>query len=643
MRPFHVLAGRQIGAVALVTLGVSVLTGWVLDIPHLKSVNTSWASMKPNTAVCFILLGSALAVSKERTRQILGATVVVIASVTLLQYLFEVNLGIDDPFGLVDGGTTEFAARMAPNAAIAFGALGIAAAWPSSSRLKHAAQGSSASLAVALSLVPLIGYLTGDISATGWGSLTKMAVHTAMGLALASGTFALQAWSRTATKGRTIGLLQLPLVTGVFLIFVTVWFASVAGTPAEDSNTGSGVVLLLASATAVAISTAVVHARAANITRLDVEAIRNALQHSLDGVVHLDGRGTIVWADPAFWSYFSAGGEDRLERHWTEVIPDDQRPPISDAVALAPRQGRAEVTVDLGFPGARTVRIVIVVHPLGADQGQYWAFQDVTEQHKAARELARSNEELGRFASVVSHDLKEPLRMVSGYIQLLASRYSGELDETADEFIAYTVEGTQRMHRLIEDLLAYARAGTGAAKTEEVQLSRIVEEAIDALKPSLDDSGAEVHVDALPTLEVRSAMLRQVFTNLLTNAIKYAGTRPPRIQISSRRDADRWIIAVRDHGIGIPEHQRERIFEPFERLHRRDQIEGTGVGLAICARVVEQHGGKIWVQPPREGSGSVFVMSLPDTSNRPTEVPAVSTDVGAFSRQAQGAASARWS
>jgi signal transduction histidine kinase len=611
MRPIHTTVGRRAGALAIIALGTAVLLGWILDIPWLKSVNTEWVTMKPNAAVCFILLGLALLSRTERSRQLFGGTVVAIAAVTLIQYMFELELIIDDPFDLVRDASTPFAARMAPNTAIAFGVLGIGAAWPSSSNLKNAAQGSSASLAVALSVVPIIGYLTGNTSATGWGSLTRMAVHTAIGLAIGSGIIAMQAWSRSAPRARTVGLLQLPLVTGVFLIFVTVWFASVAGTPAEGSNAGSGVVLLLAAATAIAISTAVAHARAATIIRLDVEAIRSALQHSLDGVVHLDGQGNIVWADPAFWDYFAVGEAQRANRHWTDIVPADQRPPISDAMALAPREGRTEVTVDIGSPRVRTARIVMVVHPMGSEQGQYWAFQDVTDQRKAARELERSNEELGRFASVVSHDLKEPLRMVSGYIQLLASKYSGQLDETAEEFIGYTVDGTQRMHRLIEDLLAYARAGTVAGQTREVELAQVVNEALVSMKSRLDESGAEVRVEDLPIVEVQMTQMRQVFANLLSNAIKYSGPRPPRIHISSRLVDDSWHIHVRDHGIGVPAHQRERIFEPFERLHRRDQIEGTGVGLSICTRVMEQHGGKIWVEDPKEGSGSVFVLSLP--------------------------------
>jgi signal transduction histidine kinase len=639
MRPIHTSLGRQAGALTLIALGTVVLVGWILDIPHLKSVNTGWVSMKPNAAVCFILLGLALLSTSERSRRSLASVVVAISAATLAQYLFEMDLGIDDPLGLVTDGSTPFAARMAPNAAIAFGALGIGAAWPSSSGLKDAAQGSSASLAVALSVVPFIGYLTGNTSATGWGSLTRMAVHTAIGLAIAAVIIAMQAWSRTATRGRTIGFLQLPLVTGVFLIFVTVWFASVAGTPAEESNTGSGVVLLLAAATAIAISTAVAHARAATITRLDVEAIRSALQHSLDGVAHLDGRGNIVWADPSFWDYFTVNTAQRADRHWTEIVPADQRPPLSDAMARAPREGRTEVTVDIGSPRVRTARIVMVAHPLGSEHGQYWAFQDVTDQQRAARELERSNEELGRFASVVSHDLKEPLRMVSGYIQLLASKYSGELDETAEEFIGYTLEGTQRMHRLIEDLLAYARAGTGTGHTEEVELARIVNEAIVSMQPLLDESGAEVHVEDLPIVEVQPTQMRQVFANLLSNAIKYSGPRPPRIQISSRLVDGSWRIHLRDHGIGVPAHQRERIFEPFERLHRRDQIEGTGVGLSICTRVLEQHGGKIWVEDPKEGSGSVFVLSLPAMPG--TSLGATSTNGAVSSVQTDQPASAR--
>lgn len=225
-------------------------------------------------------------------------------------------------------------------------------------------------------------------------------------------------------------------------------------------------------------------------------------------------------------------------------------------------------------------------------------------------ELQRSNEELQQFAYVASHDLQEPLRMVASYVRLLAKRYQGKLDAEADEFIRYAVEGATRMKELIDDLLAYSRAGTQEQDIATIDCGVVLQRVLNDLRAAIEESGAEVTHDPLPCIMADEVRLRQVFQNLLGNALKFRSQAPPRIHIGVERDATHWIFAVRDNGIGIDPQHAERIFVLFQRLHTKDKYPGTGMGLAICKRIVERHHGRIWLES-QPGVGTTFFFSLP--------------------------------
>ncbi len=228
---------------------------------------------------------------------------------------------------------------------------------------------------------------------------------------------------------------------------------------------------------------------------------------------------------------------------------------------------------------------------------------------QSVAELGRSNADLQQFAYVASHDLQEPLRMVSSYTQLLARRYKGKLDTDADEFIAFAVDGATRMQRLIQDLLAYSRVRTGGHQFKPTSVDAALGYALDNLRHAMKESGAVVTHDSLPTVIGDEKQLAQLFQNLLSNAVKFRGEDQPRIHVSAKRTDVEWLFSVRDNGIGLDAQYADRIFVIFQRLHNRQEYPGTGIGLAICKKIVERHGGRIWVES-EPGKGATFYFTI---------------------------------
>jgi len=240
---------------------------------------------------------------------------------------------------------------------------------------------------------------------------------------------------------------------------------------------------------------------------------------------------------------------------------------------------------------------------------------------RKVEELARSNAELEQFAYVASHDLQEPLRMVAAYTQLLRERYRGKLDENADKYIEYASEGAVRMQTLIHDLLAFSRVSRKTSTSGSVDCDAAMAEVMMSMGPAIQESGAAVTYDALPAVWAERSQITQLFQNLIGNAIKFRGKEAPEISVHAEKDGSQRLFSVSDNGIGIDPEQAENIFVVFQRLHTRTEYPGNGIGLAICKKIVERCGGKIWVEA-HSGGGSTFKFTLPCEAPAETELSA---------------------
>jgi signal transduction histidine kinase len=250
------------------------------------------------------------------------------------------------------------------------------------------------------------------------------------------------------------------------------------------------------------------------------------------------------------------------------------------------------------------------------------------ELEKAQAELQRSNRDLDQFAYVASHDLQEPLRMVASYLELIARRYKDKLDAQGEQFIGFAVDGAMRMRTLIRDLLAFSRIGSDEKAPVPVDMSAAVRTAMEDLKVAIAEKHATVTYEPLPTIPGHPSLLVRLFQNLIGNATKFCTEAAPRVHISGRHEGGEWIFSVADNGIGIESEYRDQIFVIFKRLHGREQYPGTGLGLALCKRIVEHHGGRIWMDSER-GKGSTFSFALPAPGEPTAPAPAQSNAGGA--------------
>jgi PAS domain S-box-containing protein len=357
---------------------------------------------------------------------------------------------------------------------------------------------------------------------------------------------------------------------------------------------------------------------------------RELLEAAPDAMVVVNQGGEIELLNVQAEKQFGYSRDELIGQKVKDIIPEGfAERLIADGTRSAADALAQQIGTGIELRGRRKdgseFPIEIMLSPLGGAEGILVtaAIRDISVRKKseahlvrAVGELKRSNDELQQFAYVSSHDLQEPLRMVASYTQLLAKRYKGRLDSDADEFIAFAVDGCNRMQGLIQDLLAYSRTGTNAKVLHQISGDDALQEALTNLRTAIEESGAVVTHDSLPVIQTDPAQLALVFQNLIGNAIKYRSAEVPHVHVSATKNGGpEWLFSVRDNGLGIDPQYFERIFILFQRLHGRNEFEGTGIGLAICKKIVERLGGRIWVES-EIGKGSTFHFALPQGNEK---------------------------
>lgn len=363
--------------------------------------------------------------------------------------------------------------------------------------------------------------------------------------------------------------------------------------------------------------------------RASEERFRALAESANDGFVTVDGRGQVVYCNESLQRIFGyaydevcgqpihrlfANGQGDSRFDLEEVLDSGDYPAGRRIELTGRRKDGSLLPLEMSLAGWRT------------DEGSFVTgiLRDISDRKHAERalagkmeELARSNAELGLFTYVASHDLLEPLRTVGGNVQLLARKLSAEQDEETNRQLAFALGGVRRMQALIEDLLAYSRVGTEGRVFVEMDSAEAAQEAIQALSLAIEESGGTVRVGPLPRVVGDRSQLVQLFQNLLSNAIKFHGSEPPQVDIEAERDGAAWVFTVRDQGIGIESQYAEHVFTIFQRLHTREEYPGSGIGLAVCRKIVERHGGRLWVDS-EPGQGSAFRFTIPTRGLRLT-------------------------
>ena len=351
------------------------------------------------------------------------------------------------------------------------------------------------------------------------------------------------------------------------------------------------------------------------------------LDHVQAGIVACDAEGALTLFNRTTRALHGLPEEPLPPEQWADHYnlygPDGRTPLRPEEIPLF-RALRGEQVRDAEMvivPTGAAPRTLLasgqaIRDPAGRMIGAVVAMHDITARKRMEAELERSNADLQQFAYVASHDLQEPLRTITSYLTLLQRRYQGKLGEDADEFIGFATDGAQRMSALIKAVLAYSRVGTHGGAFGPTDCGALVAAAVANLEARVAESGARVVYDALPAVHGDAAQLGQLFQNLIGNALKFTRPdTPPRVRVEAERQDDRWLVRVTDNGIGIAPAHAGRIFQMFGRLHTRTEYEGTGIGLAVCQRIVERHGGRIWVESA-PGQGAAFLFTLPAREDR---------------------------
>ncbi len=617
-------------------LGISTLIGWHLHIPRLIQMGPSFAPMQYNTALCFVLCGVALVLVARRKTLIaawLGGAAGLIGLVTLIQYVFGVSLGIDQ--WLMQAYITvrtSHPGRMSPNSAICF--MLTSAAMLASRRAmitsKWCVVGVLGSIILGVGMLSFLGYAAGFSTAYGWEHVTRMAVHTSLGFTLLGLGLLVQAMRGEALVDNEDSHWHAG-AAAIGILIVTLGLCQ-ALLGAEDNamrcdtehlkhSIAPWFVLLLGTGTALAMAFSILNAHRAK--RLSRE-LGNIIDVASVAMFIVDAEGRITKINPEAVRLFGHEADEILGQEVEILVPASAREKhVAHRAAFAHEPSRRRMGAGRDLYGlhkdGHAVPMQVGLNPIMIEGKEHVLVVavDISERKQiekeleaSAEELKRSNTELEQFAYIASHDLQEPLRTIISFMQILEESYKGKLDANAEQYIAFSVDAAKRMRALIQDLLAFSRVGTAPKKQDMIRADNALDIALENLLVSLKDSGGQVTRSELPEIIADQTQLVQLFQNLVGNALKFCREVPPHVHVAAEKKESLWIFSVKDNGIGFEMKYAERIFQVFQRLHDRSKYTGSGIGLAITKKIVERHGGEMWVES-EPGHGTTFFFSWP--------------------------------
>ena len=594
------------GAVAV--FAVSALLGWAVRLRVMTSFGVGRATTSVATAICLVLSAAAafsltqVSLRRFRVRPAGGTIVLVVGLYCLAEYV----AGRPDAGYLLG----RELGRLSPATAAGFIVLG--AALLATDVTRHRIAVTLATLGLIVCLIDLVGY------AYGIDALYRVFPFSAMSLptALAQGALLTavllarpdRGWIQFAIRGGHAGTAFRLLMPAVLMIPLVCAGGVLMAVESHAIEAAFGFAVLTV-AMIVILGTLVcltctwllrietVNDRLAAIVASSSDAI---IGESLDGII-------TSWNGGAE-HLFGYRAEEAIGRSKQMLLP---AAPVAEQIRRATPVTRLETVCvcKSGTPVDVSVTMSPIRDEAGEAIGMSSIMRDITELKRRGAELERSIAELEQFAYVASHDLQEPLRIVANFTQLLADRYRGRLDERADRYLHFASDGARRMQRLVSGLLAYARLGSQGGPLAPVDVDAVLRQVDSDLRPMLQESGVSVEYGPLPVVLADEMQLGQVFQNLISNAVKFRSDRAPRVTITAEPRGQDWVFAVADNGIGIDRQHADRIFQMFQRLHGRDAYEGSGIGLAVVKRIVERHGGRIWLEST-PGEGATFRFTL---------------------------------
>ncbi|MEK6793988.1 MAG: ATP-binding protein [Spirochaetota bacterium] len=617
--------------VAVAFMGILVLIGWMFGLTMITSVLPGLNSMKVNTALCFVSCGAALVFREKRYFRFAFAVLpLAVGAITILEYMTGINVGIDQLMFRDPGNTlTEFPGRMALFTACSFLFISISIILLRTRFAPARLSGQILALGAGIiGFISLLGYIYGDKELYRLVGASEIALSTAAAfVALAAGLIlarddGISAIVTGSGPGSELARWLLPTV--ILIPAILGWLAEQGvthGWYGERLDTGLLALAMIISLAVVAGWSAHLISRADRSRRENEAHLHNQaklMDQSHDALIIREVNGAIrFWNGGAAslygWTAAEALGQRIHVLLHTEGLPADNDATLArvghwEGELTHRRRGGDRVIVESSKTAMPIDGGVLVLESNRDITGRK---RDEEELRTIAEDLRRSNKDLEQFAYVASHDLQEPLRAVAGFLGLLKKQYGESLDAAAREYIDVSVQGAERMQRLVLDLLSYSRIGTVGKEFAPVPLRDAVDEAQALLQFAIRENNAVITCGELPEVHGDRTQLTRLLENLIGNGVKFHGPRTPEICINAAHRDDGWVISVHDNGIGIEKQYFDRIFLIFQRLHSRSVYSGTGIGLAVCKRIVEHHNGSIWLESV-PGEGSTFFFSIPD-------------------------------